>query len=190
MQKNGTAVVKLKNGRRCLIRNAVVDDAEGLFGTECAIITAGIGVVQDLDDIPGDVVAYRDRLAERLEGLVGNGILVVAELSSDIVGYVQIERLAPARVRHVAELNIGVHPKRQGIGIGKALLRIGMERIRHLSDPAIERIELGVDVTNFRARCLYSEFGFVVEGYRRDFHRTPSGENVDDIMMAFFPGKN
>jgi ribosomal protein S18 acetylase RimI-like enzyme len=88
-------------------------------------------------------------------------------------------------VRHVYRLTVVVHPGRTGRGIGNALLT-------HLqswatSRPEIHKIELMVRSTNEGAIRLYQRVGFVEEGRLRDHIRLPSGEFVDDIMMAWFP---
>lgn len=175
----------LKDGRSILVRDATVADSAALLDTELAVIDAGVGVVQAREDLPESVDAYRDKLQERLgdDNAARDLCYAVAERDGAVVGYGQIERFGPARVRHVASLFLGVHPAHQGQGIGRAIMRYLLDWARRV-EPPIVRVELSVQVDNLRARKLYESLGFEAEGIRRRLVRTEDGREHDDCFMA------
>jgi putative acetyltransferase len=125
---------------------------------------------------------------ERVEGWTKNidysKVLAIAALTGDarIVATASLQFNLQEALQHKAELGITVHDSYQKMGVGTALLK-------HVLDIAKERglknIHLIVRVDNERAICLYSKFGFKVEG---TFHNEMclNGRYVDDYRMALF----
>ncbi|WP_019503204.1 GNAT family N-acetyltransferase [Pleurocapsa sp. PCC 7319] len=178
----------LSDGSSLIIRPVTIEDAAILRYTELAIINAGVGVVQGIEDIPNSDEEYSERLKEILEAedAERNICFAVSEYEGEVVGYCQIERLIPKYVRHVASISIGVHPLKQGIGIGRALMEYLLDWAKHTENPQIVRVELGVQIDNLRARHLYDSLGFEIEGIRKCFVRNQEGKYVDDCLMALF----
>lgn len=86
---------------------------------------------------------------------------------SGIVGYLVGDRTRTGGMGHVKDL--AVRPDAQGAGLGRRLLRAGLERF--LQD-GVGRVKLEVRATNDRARSLYRSEGFEtarrIPGYYRD----------------------
>jgi putative acetyltransferase len=105
---------------------------------------------------------------------------LVAEIGGEQAGHGGIFGLDPPSA-HVGGIGMGVHPRFQGRGVGRAimstLLEIGEEHL------GFTRIELEVYVDNERAVRLYRSFGFEMEGTLR-FHAMRDGTFVDTLMMA------
>ena len=83
-------------------------------------------------------------------------VLLLAD--EEVVGYcwTQTAGEAPQEVGYISM--IGVHPKHQGKGLGRAALIYG---IRSLLQRDIRIVELTVDRENTAAKKLYTSFGFV-----------------------------
>lgn len=88
-------------------------------------------------------------------------------LGTPVVGYVVGDRTATRGVGHVKDL--AVHPEAQRSGIGRRLLRAGLERFAR---GGADSVKLEVRASNEAARALYRSEGFHparrVPGYYRD----------------------
>lgn len=184
-------LIRLKDGQRARLRPVTVADARAVCALDRALVEAGVGMVLTEDDLPEGPAAELEEVKARLErhqGAKGAWLLAEGEGGDPpVLAQAGISRLGPGLLRHVAVLDVGVHPSAQGLGLGRAL----MERAIHwatagagATPPAVSRLELYVRADNPRARRLYASLGFEVEGVRRGFVRTPEGAFVDDLVMA------
>lgn len=107
---------------------------------------------------------------------------LLAELDGECVGYLRL--VPPTRLSanaHVlAVMGLAVAEHARGLGVGRALLRAGMERAR---ERGARRITLRVLGHNTRARRLYESEGFVVEGILPQ-EMYLDGRYVDDVLMG------
>jgi ribosomal-protein-alanine N-acetyltransferase len=78
-------------------------------------------------------------------------------------------------------LNITVHPRFQGRGLGLALLEHLMRRARELN---AGECFLEVRASNQSAYRLYERYGFNEIGRRRDYYPAASGGREDALVMA------
>ena len=85
------------------------------------------------------------------------------------------------RLRHAAQLYIGVLRSHWARGVGSALLA---EALAWAPGAKISRLELFVMKDNARAIALYQRFAFRVEGARRCAYII-NGRPVDDLLMAY-----
>ena len=76
--------------------------------------------------------------------------------------------------------NMGVAESRRGRGIGRALLRAACADMHRRG---AQRCLLEVRVSNVAARALYISEGFVLDGRRVDYYRTPDGRE-DALLMS------
>ena len=122
-------------------------------------------------DVPWSIAAVRSLLDDGLTRVW------VAQASSVVVG--------AALLRIVAGegelLRIAVHPDRQRLGIGRALLRAVLSAI---ADACPLGVYLEVRASNVAARHLYARQGFVESGRRRDYYDAP---REDAILMHWRP---
>lgn len=107
---------------------------------------------------------------------------IVAELDTEVVGYVSLVPASPlASNAHVIMIDgLAVRPSARRRGVADALLEAAVEQAGR---EGRRRIRLRVLATNEPARRLYERHGFVVEGVLEGEFRL-GGEDVDDVLMA------
>ena len=169
-----------------VLRPVEYGDAAELLEVERAIVAAGHGVVQGLEDLPATIEDSERALQPWIDGEFSGsrGHLVVAESDGHLVASGEIRRLGAARVNHVAHLSLGVAPTAEGAGIGRAVLEYLIAWAKDGPGNGVHRIELAVNVDNLHALGLYLSLGFVVEGRRREFVENSDGLFVDDYLMS------
>ena len=107
----------------------------------------------------------------------------VAADGERIVGWCDVHRETIPSYAHVGHLGMGVLAEYRGRGLGGRLLRAALDAV---GPAGFDKIELSVYATNTRAKALYENAGFVLEGTR------VRGRKVDGIyddvhMMGWFP---
>lgn len=98
-----------------------------------------------------------------------------------VVGWLELHRLQPRRMRHVAVLTVAVAPGWRRRGVGRALLRRSYDWALEVG---VAKISLNVRAGNAAAIALYLDEGFVQEGRERDQVRTDSGAYEDNLILA------
>lgn len=76
---------------------------------------------------------------------------------------------------------IAIAPQMQGRGYGKALLA---ETLRIARNRLIRLIHLEVRESNIRAQNLYTQFGFKIDGMRKNYYRAATGREHAVLMSA------
>ncbi|MGC9445332.1 MAG: GNAT family N-acetyltransferase [Candidatus Methanospirareceae archaeon] len=102
-----------------------------------------------LDDFTADVVAL-----ERLPG----AIALAVEIAGRPVAYLIIRPRRQARLRHTADLNMGVAQAVRGQGLGRLILQAALERASASAE--LEILYLMVRADNEPAIRLYKKMGF------------------------------
>jgi RimJ/RimL family protein N-acetyltransferase len=163
------------------IRPATRDDACALWEAEAA--TAAV---------PGLLASRPEEISiasldERIRTVSKTGCFFVAEDHGRLLGHALLEPMALLAIQHVYRLTIVVHPGQTGRGTGTALLQ-HIQRWA-TSRPDLHKIELNVRAVNADAIRLYTRLGFQEEGRLRHRIRLPTGEFIDDLLMAWFPAE-
>jgi ribosomal protein S18 acetylase RimI-like enzyme len=96
------------------------------------------------------------------------------------VGWCDIIEKLPDTMRHSGVLGMGVVASHRGRGLGRALMTAALADARQKD---FKRVELTVRVDNDRAKALYEQFGFAIEGRIRR-HMLVDGEYQDSWLMA------
>lgn len=110
------------------------------------------------------------------------GSQLVAISGSELCGYLGFSPPTPlASNGHVYDINIAVHPKFQGQGVGQGL----MSHIKELAhERGIRKLSLRVLATNHRAIHFYKKCGFMEQGRLvEEFYL--QDKYVDDILMYY-----
>lgn len=113
-------------------------------------------------------------------------VFLVARDDSDLLGYLTVEPRVPSKLRHTADLNMGVSSLARGQGAGRALLDSAIAKVQH--QQVIEILYLMVRSDNEPAIRLYNQTGFeLVATLNRD---TKIAQNYyDGLLMRQFFGK-
>lgn len=175
--------VALRDGRRVRIRGVGPEDAAGLIALDEAVIRDGRGVVMGVEDLEANAASMPERLRAWCERPARDGGgMIVAEEAGRLVGEAMLRRMEPARLRHTAGAALQVHPDRQRLGLGRALMDALLEAAASMA--WLRRLELTVRADNDRAIALYAALGFVEEGRRRAFVQRLDGAFVDDLILV------
>lgn len=169
------------------VRLARVGDAEGVVALQNAIYREGRWFVGD--GPPGvGALAGRIRAAPPGQSL---HLVATALRPSDggrdggrVVGWLELHRLQPDRLQHVAVLTLAVAADHRRRGIGRRLLRRALHWAPRVG---IRKVSLHVRAGNRAAVALYHDEGFELEGRERDQVRTENGFE-DNLLMARFVG--
>jgi ribosomal protein S18 acetylase RimI-like enzyme len=86
------------------------------------------------------------------------GIALIAEIAHKPAAYVVIRPRSPSRLRHTADLNMGVVREARGQGIGRLILQASIDQAR--MTPGLEIVYLMVRSDNSPAVSLYERVGF------------------------------
>jgi L-amino acid N-acyltransferase YncA len=157
------------------IRQAREEDLTGLVGAIREAIGNGQYVnaetVADVVDREGVLLRHND---------LESRIFFVACVNGEVVGWVHLKHPEIEKLRHTAELTVGVLERYRGNGIGSRLLDRGLEWGR---SQGFERVYNSIPATNRAAREFLEARGWEVEAVRED-HYKMNGDYVDEVMMA------
>jgi RimJ/RimL family protein N-acetyltransferase len=162
----------------CRVRDALPEDAAALISLRKTIF----GETNFMLCAPDEYSASADEVAQQLQRIrdTSSSRSLLAEMDGSVVGFLGVTGSSVPRLRHSAQLFIGVMRAHWGRGIGSALLS---EVLRWAPTAGLSRLELYVMNNNERAIRLYERLGFKVEGQRRRAYII-NGEPVDDRLMA------
>lgn len=127
-------------------------------------------------DGPWSATAFLSEIASR------HNRCFAARLHGELVGYAVLAGLGPEGDREFEVHTIGVDPQRQGLGIGRTLLR----QMLDVADREGAPVVLDVRTDNVPARTLYEAHGFEIVGLRPRYYR-PSGA---DAYLMTRPGRS
>ena len=95
---------------------------------------------------------------------ISQDIHLLAIADGKAAGFASVLRQFRRKSRHIGTLVVGVHPQRQGEGLGARLCEAVVNQAR---EDGLSRLELTVVTANAQAVRLYLAQGYVVEGVRR-----------------------
>lgn len=108
------------------------------------------------------------------------GTLLGAFDGNKVIGHLLLQGSPLLKIRHSAQIVIGIEPEYRHQGIGKALFK---HAFIYAKEHQLTRLELSVLPENIAAKGLYTKLGFVEEGIRQAAV-LQDGQLVDEIMMA------
>lgn len=161
------ALIRLKNGQNCVIRNA--DENDGKEALDNFILTHEqtdfLLTYPDENNITeAEEAAYLKNKCESK-----NEIELVAEAGGKIVGLAGINAIGKTdKVKHRAEFGVSIDRNFWGLGIGRAMTRACIECAKKAG---YAQIELSVVSGNAAAVSLYKSEGFT------EYGRNPRGFN-------------
>ena len=166
-----------KDGRRFVIREMKLSDAEMLLEHLRALAEERVFLLLEPDEIPQTVEEERNILKIYQEE---NRRMLVAVMDGKIVGTADCRIGNIKKTGHTASFGVAVRKEYRGLGIGSALLSALIE---WAESRGVEKLWLSVFSTNERAIALYKKLGFQVECIKKGQFRV-NGEYVDEVVMA------
>lgn len=167
---------------RLELRPARPADAPALAALQRTIYAEGRWFV-------GDGAPSAETLAGRLRALEAVRSLMllayaVPEPAGDTAlgGWLELHRLRPKRMNHVAVLTLAVAPPFRQQGVASKLLA---EAYIWARDVGVRKVQLSVREHNGAARALYAREGFELEGRERQ-QVLEAGRFEDNLLMAKF----
>jgi len=97
---------------------------------------------------------------------ISRPLVVIRRPEERVVGYIIYWHIG----EDVQINNVAVHPDVRGKGVGEALLRFVIEKVR---DKGATFISLEVRMSNAAAQALYRKLGFDVLGVRKNYYTNP-----------------
>ena len=120
------------------------------------VYSSSAGMSETLEEKYPSLRAFEEDMVA-LQSLPGT-IVLAAEIGQKPVTYLTIRPRRQSRLRHTADLNMGVAHAARGQGLGAAVLEAGLERAA--ASPELEIIYLMVRSDNAPAIRLYKRMGF------------------------------
>lgn len=157
------------------IRQAREEDLTGLVGAIRQAIGGGEYVkaetVADIVDSEGVLIRYND---------IESRIFFVACVEGEVVGWVHLKHVDLQKLKHTAELTLGVLEQYRGHGIGSQLLERG---VGWADEQGLEKIYNSIPSSNEGAIEFLEAREFEVEAIREDHYKL-NGHYIDEVMMA------
>lgn len=157
------------------IRQAREEDLTGLVGSIREAIGGGEYVkaetVADIIDSEGVLLRYNE---------IESRIFFVACVEGEVVGWVHLKHVDLQKLKHTAELTLGVLEAYRGHGIGSQLLERG---INWADGQGLEKIYNAIPASNETAIDFLESHGFEIEAVREDHYKL-NGHYIDEVMMA------
>lgn len=150
---------QMKDGRSALIRRAYPGDAAALIDHVNGVAAEEIFIQTERAN------KTEDQERDWISGFDGqSSILIVAVVDGRLVGAADFSKGQQAKNAHVAELGIALAKEVRGLGLGRAIMEVGIDWARSAQ---VRKLFLGVFSTNDRAIGLYRDLGFQEEGRLR-----------------------
>ncbi|WP_088810945.1 MULTISPECIES: GNAT family N-acetyltransferase [Listeria] len=154
------------------IRHSKKEDAASMMALEHLVWTPGTTPSEIHFDSPADYLA-KNPAGDKFVAVNGDQVVGILGYHSPIP--------LPSN-KHVATLDIAVHPDYQKQGIASQLMTFLKENAKK---EGYTKLQLRVLSKNEKAISFYTKNGFHVEG-RLEKEFLINGEYVDDIIMAYF----
>lgn len=171
----GTAEEYTSDDFEFVIRPARQEDLSGILGVMREITAEQTyleaeSVAEQLD-FEGVVIRHND---------VETRVFFVATVADDVVGWAHLEAPELEKLRHAAELTVGVLDDYRRHGIGSHLLHRGLE---WAASQGYRKVYNSIPATNRKAAMFLEDHGFETEAIRKE-HYQIDDEFVDEVMMA------
>ncbi len=180
--------VTLKSGKIACVRYPVLEDLEKLLEYQNELSAEDTFLISSGEQFSKE--EYLPKIEKVLWQIKeGHRITLIAEIDGKIAGRIDIKRCLElkARAPHVAKLGMSVRKEFRGQGLGRSLLKVGIEEAKK-NISGLKMIILGVFGNNTTAITLYKSEGFVECGRLKGgiLYR---GKYVDNVKMVLFLGQ-
>lgn len=171
--------IVLKDGRKCILRNASKEDAEGMIAYMKGISKETDFVLRYPDEVTFTVQSEIEILEAQKDA--PGSFMMVAIVDGEIAGNCSINGLGSQRkIRHRAGFAIALYEKYWNLGIGGAMMRKSLELAKEMR---YEQVELEVVAKNERAIHLYEKYGYQKYGERPNALKLDQGGYMNEYQM-------
>jgi ribosomal protein S18 acetylase RimI-like enzyme len=127
-----------------------------VFNLITDVYTTSDGMSETLEDKYPDMESLEQDIADILA--LPGAIALIAGIDDEPMGYLIIKPREQTKLRHTADLNMGVHHTARSRGFGKLMLEEALRRAQE--SPQLEILYLMVRTDNVPAINLYKDYGF------------------------------
>lgn len=159
-----TKEVRLKDSRKCIIREAVGEDAQEVLDIFLLTHEQTDYLSSYKDETTFDAEFEQKFLSDIASS--EKEIYLCAVVDGQIVGTAVVSSVGANKMKHRASFGIAIDQDYWGLGIGQALTAAGIE---FAQNAGYAQLELEVVSSNTGAITLYQKMGFV------EFGRNPRG---------------
>ena len=158
-------VIRLKDGRECVLRNGTAQDGAAVLAVFLRTHEQTDFMLTYPDEVRFTAEEEGAWLKEKTES--DNAVEILAVVDGEVVGTAGIAPVGNRRkIRHRAELGVGIDRAFWGLGIGRALTKACIECA---AEAGYSQLELEVVEDNAPALSLYRSEGFA------EYGRNPRG---------------
>lgn len=176
--ENKTIVIK--DGRKCILRPTVPDDAQSMIEYLKIISEETEFVLRNADEVHYTEENERALLQAKLDS--PNELMMVAEIDGENAGNCSIgSRGGLRRIKHRCGFAIALKKSYWNLGIGTAMIKYALELAEKMG---YEQTELEVVDGNDRAKTLYEKAGFEVTGKHLRALKYDDGSYRDEYIMV------
>ena len=169
-----------KNGRKIILRNAEVEDAEALI--EYLKVTTGETpfLIREPDEVKLSLEQEQNFIKDKIDAT--RELMLIATIDGNHIGNCSLMTIAPyKRYAHRCDVAIALYQEYCGCGIGKIMLQTVLKVAKNVG---YEQAELEVISDNYKAISLYKELGFEKCGHFPNNMKYADGKYADaDWMM-------
>lgn len=170
---------QLKDGRVCTLRQAIVEDAEGLCAFFPVVAAESDFLARLAVECDMSVEQEREFIRERLKQ--SNSTIIVVEFDGRIIACAGVNGQKFKKFAHYGELGMCVLREFWRLGIGG---RIVDYLLGWAQEQGLRKLTLRVFEHNAPAVALYRKAGFIEEGLLKGDVRRADGTYGDTIIMA------
>lgn len=167
----------LRSGRTAVVRDAVPADASQWIENINAIGAERRFILTETFSHTVEEVERQFR-----DSNITNVLWLAGEVEGHLVAGADFRRGHHPKDAHVVSLGISVRKEFRGIGLGRAMMEVGLDWAR---ERGVRKVRLGVFATNDPAISLYRALGFEEEGRLRG-EVVIDGMETDEILMALW----
>lgn len=168
-----------KDGRTLIIRYPDENDAENIIDYSRQLFASTDQVLTTPEEY--DITPEGEKIWINNINKSPSSLLLVAEIDNKIAGMLFFIQNGKRKNSHTGEFGVSVHPKFQGIGVGRQLIITLLNWAR--KNASIEKVYLSVFASNSRAIELYQDLGFIEEGRHIKAVKQLNGEYIDVLQM-------
>lgn len=171
--------VALKDGRTCILRPTVPQDAEMMIKYLKETSGETDFLLRNPDEVSFTLEEEEEILGRLLED--PNTVMMVAIVDGKVAGNSSVNGIGmKRRIAHRCSLAIALYKEYWDLGIGRAMISYLSELAKQIG---YEQMDLEVVAENTRAVALYRKCGFIETGKRHHALKLDDGSYHDEILM-------